>query len=227
MNKDKLKDLLMFYSSSEKDMVTLEEYVNRMKEDQQYIYYASGDSVDRIDKLPQAERIKDEGFEILYFVDEVDEFAIKMLDSFEEKEFRSISGSDLGLPDEKEETEEKQEDLTGLFDEMKKALGEKVKSVRLSKRLKNHPVCLVSEGEISIEMEKVLNTMPNAGEVHADKILELNPDHPVFEKLKTAFKDDNEKFKLYTDLLYDQARLIEGLPIEDPVDFANKITKLM
>ncbi len=227
MNKDKLKDLLMFYSSSEKDMATLEEYVNRMKEDQQYIYYASGDSVDRIDKLPQAERIKDEGFEILYFLDEVDEFAIKMLGSYEEKEFRSISGSDLGLTDEKEETEEKQEELAGLFDEMKKTLGEKVKSVRLSKRLKNHPVCLVSEGEISIEMEKVLNTMPNAGEVHADKILELNPDHPVFKKLQAAFKDDNEKFKLYTDLLYDQARLIEGLPIEDPVDFANKITKLM
>ena len=226
MNKDKLKDLLMFYSSSEKDMVTLEEYTNRMKEDQQYIYYASGDSVDRIDKLPQAERIKDEGFEILYFIDEVDEFAIKMLNDYEEKEFRSISGSDLGLEDEKE-TEEKQEELTGLFDEMKKTLGEKVKSVRLSKRLKNHPVCLVSEGEISIEMEKVLNTMPNAGQVHADKVLEINPDHPVFEKLKLAFKDDNEKFKLYTDLLYDQARLIEGLPIEDPVDFANKITKLM
>lgn len=227
MNKDKLKDLLMFYSSSEKDMVTLEEYKNRMKEDQLYIYYASGDSIDRIDKLPQAERIKDDGFEILYFLDEVDEFAIKMLGDYDEKEFRSISGSDLGLADEKEETKDQQDELTGLFDEMKNTLGDKIKSVRLSKRLKNHPVCLVSEGDISIEMEKVLNTMPNAGEVHADKILELNPDHPVFEKLKLAFKDDNEKFKLYTDLLYDQARLIEGLPIEDPVDFANKITKLM
>lgn len=227
MNKDKLKDLLMFYSSSEKDMVTLEEYVSRMKEDQSYIYYASGDSIDRIDKLPQAERIKDEGFEILYFLDEVDEFAIKMLGAYEEKEFRSISGSDLGLEDEKEETQEKQEEFTGLFDDMKNSLGDKIKSVRLSKRLKNHPVCLVSEGEISIEMEKVLNTMPNAEGVHADKVLEINPDHPVFEKLKTAFKDDKEKFNLYTDLLYDQARLIEGLPIEDPVDFANKITKLM
>lgn len=227
MNKDKLKDLLMFYSSSEKEMVTLDEYTDRMKDEQKYIYYASGDSIDRIDKLPQAERIKDEGYEILYFIDEVDEFAIKVLNSYKEKEFRSISGSDLGLSDEKEETKEEKEELAGLFDGMKNSLGDKIKSVRLSNRLKNHPVCLVSEGEISIEMEKVLNTMPNAEEVHADKVLELNPNHPVFEKLKSAFKDDSEKFNLYTDLLYDQARLIEGLPIEDPVEFANKITKLM
>jgi molecular chaperone HtpG len=226
MNKDKLKDLLMFYSSKERKLVTLKEYLERMPEDQKYIYYATGDSVDRIDRLPQTELVKDKGFEILYFTDEVDEFAIKVLNEYGDKEFRSVSGEDLGIEEEEVKEEDKEEGKE-IFQEMKAALGDKVKEVRFSKRLKNHPVCFATEGEISIEMEKVLNTMPNAGDVHADKILEINPNHEIFGKLKSAHKDDKEKFELYTELLYDQARLIEGLPIEDPVDFANKIAKLM
>ena len=226
MNKDRLKDLLLFYSSSERKPVTLRDYLQRMPEDQKYIYYATGDSVDRIDRLPQAELVKDKGYEILYFTDEVDEFAIKMLHEYGDKEFRSVSGEDLGIEEEEMEEEDKEEGKE-IFQEMKAALGDRVKEVRFSKRLKNHPVCFATEGEISIEMEKVLNTMPNAGDVHADKILEINPNHEIFSKLKSAHKDDKEKFELYTELLYDQARLIEGLPIEDPVDFANKIAKLM
>ncbi|MGM0396501.1 MAG: molecular chaperone HtpG [Bacillota bacterium] len=226
INKDKLKDLLLFYSSKEKSFVTLKEYVERMPEDQKYIYYATGDSVERIDRLPQTELVKDKGYEILYFTDEVDEFAIKILQEYGEKEFRSVSGEDLGIEEESVQEEDKEEGRE-LFQEMKNTLGDKVKEVRFSKRLKNHPVCFATEGEISIEMEKVLNTMPNAGDVHADKILEINPHHEIFEKLKAAYKNDKGKFGLYTELLYDQARLIEGLPIEDPVEFANKISKLM
>jgi len=226
MNKDKLKDLLLFHSSKEKKLVTLKEYVERMPEDQKYIYYATGDSVDRVDRMPQTELVKDKGYEILYLTDEVDEFAIKVLQEYEEKEFRSVSGDDLGIEEDTVEEEDKEEGKE-IFQEMKNTLGDKVKEVRFSKRLKNHPVCFATEGEISIEMEKVLNSMPNSGDVHADKILEINPNHEIFGKLKTALKNDKEKFGLYTELLYDQARLIEGLPIEDPVDFANKIAKLM
>jgi molecular chaperone HtpG len=149
-----------------------------------------------------------------------------MLHKYGDKEFRSVSGEDLGIEEEEVKGEDKEEGKE-IFQEMKAALGDRVKEVRFSKRLKNHPVCFATEGEISIEMEKVLNTMPNAGDVHADKILEINPNHEIFGKLKSAHKDDKEKFELYTELLYDQARLIEGLPIEDPVDFANKIAKLM
>lgn len=226
INKNKLQDLLLFYSSLEKKQVTLKEYIERMPEDQKYIYYATGDSVERIDRLPQTELVKDKGYEILYFTDEVDEFAIKVLQEYKEKEFRSVSGEDLGIQEDEVEEEDKEEGKE-IFQEMKNTLGDKVKEVRFSKRLKNHPVCFATEGEISIEMEKILNSMPNAGDVHADKILEINPNHVIFEKLKEAFKTDKDKFSLYTELLYDQARLIEGLQIEDPVDFANKISRLM
>jgi molecular chaperone HtpG len=226
MNKEKLEDLLMFHSSKENKLITLEEYVGRMPEDQLYIYYASGDSISRLEKLPQTELLKDKGYEILYFIDEVDEFAIKMMPEYKEKQFRSVSSSDLGLKEEEKDTEEMTEDA-GLFDKMKDILGDKVKAVRLSKRLKTHPVCFASDGEISIEMEKILSNMPNGEGVHAEKILEINQSHPIFQKLKTAESEDAEKFALYTELLYDQARLIEGLPLEDPVDFANKIAKLM
>lgn len=225
MNKNKLEDLLMFQSSKNKELVTLDEYIDRMPEDQPYIYYAAGDSVSRLEKLPQTELLRDKGYEILYFTDEVDEFAIRMIPKYHEKEFRNVSGSDLGLKEqEKEPVEENEKEL---FEKMKEILGAKVKSVRSSNRLKSHPVCFASEGEISIEMEKILSAMPNADGVHADKVLEINQSHPIFEKLKNAEKDDPEKFALYTELLYDQARLIEGLPLEDPVDFANRIAKLM
>ncbi len=226
MNKDKLEDLLLFYSSSEKKLVTLDEYTSRIKEGQEYIYYASGDNYDLIDKLPQTEIIKDKGYEILYLIDEVDEFALKVMRDYKGKEFKSVSSEDLGIEEEKVE-EGKETESKEIFEKMKELLQGKVSKVRLSKRLKNHPVCLASEGEISIEMEKVLKQMPEGSMIKAEKILEINPNHQIYEKLKNAYEHDEEKFKLYTNLLYDQARLIEGLPIEDPVEFANNISKLM
>ncbi len=228
-NKDVLQDLLMFYSSKEKKLVTLNEYVERMTEEQKYIYYAAGESIERIEKLPQAEMVTDKGYEILYLTEDVDEFALKMVMSYKEKEFKSISSNDLGIEDEEEkkEDEKNQEENKELFDYMKKALEGKVKEVRASRRLKQHPVCLASEGELSIEMEKVLRAMPNGQDIKADKVLELNVNHEVFSALKTALNTDKEKLDLYTKLLYNQALLIEGLPINDPVDFTNDICKIM
>jgi molecular chaperone HtpG len=226
-NKDILQDLLMFKSSYEKKLVSLDEYVSRMKEDQKYIYYASGESVERIEKLPQTEFIKDKGYEILYFTDDVDEFAVKMLMNYKEKEFKSASSSDLGFESDVKEDEKQTEENKELFDFMKEALNGKIKEVRASKRLKTHPVCLASEGELSIEMEKVLNMMPNNPGVKADKILELNTNHEMFNAIKQAFAADNEKAKVYANILYNQALLIEGLPIEDPVQFANDVCKFM
>ncbi|GGH84590.1 molecular chaperone HtpG [Pullulanibacillus pueri] len=227
-NKDDLQDLLMFYSSKEKKLVTLDEYVSRMPEDQKYIYYASGESFDRIEKLPQTEVVAEKGYEILYFTDEVDEFAIKMLMNYKEKEFKSVSSGDLGIEEEgKEKTESEEKENKELFDYMKNVLSDKVKAVRVSKRLKTHPVCLSSEGDISIEMEKVLQAMPDNQNIKADKVLEINTDHEVFQALKAAFDTDKEKLDLYTQLLYNQALLIEGLPIHDPVAFTNDICKIM
>ncbi|EYE87749.1 heat shock protein 90 [Fervidicella metallireducens AeB] len=227
--KEMLQDLLMFYSSKEKKLVTLEEYVSRMPEEQKYIYYASGESVERIEKLPQAELVADKGYEILYFTEDIDEFAIKMLMSYKEKEFKSVSSGDLGIntqdDDKKNDVEENEN--KELFQYMKDVLKDKVKDVRASKRLKSHPVCLSNEGEISIEMEKILNAMPNNENIKADKILEININHDVFKALKEAFDSDKEKFNLYTNLLYNQALLIEGLPIADPVEFTNNICKIM
>lgn len=229
MNKDTLQDLLMFYSSKEKKLVTLDEYVSRMPEDQKYIYYASGDSIERIEKLPQAELVTDKGYELLYFTDDIDEFAIKMLMSYKEKEFKSVSSGDLGIePDEKDKAAEAEEtENKELFDAMKEILSGKVKNVKASKRLKSHPVCLSAEGELSIEMEKVLSAMPNGQDVKADKVLEINVSHEVFQSLKNAFSSDKEKLGLYTNLLYNQALLIEGLPVGDPVEFTNDICKIM
>lgn len=227
MNKDILQDLLLFYSSKEKKLVTLDEYVSRMKEDQNDIYYASGDSLDRIDKLPQVDFIKDKDLEILYFVDEIDEFAIKVLQGYKEKEFKSVSSSDLELDKSDKEDLNADEENAELLAAMKEILSGKVQDVKGSKRLKNHPVYLASEGDLSIEMEKVLSQMPNGEHIKAQKVLELNINHNVFNNLKSAFKDDKEKLKLYTNLLYSQALLIEGLPLEDPVEFTNNIWQLL
>ena len=228
-HKDVLQDLLLFYSSKEKKLVTLDEYVSRMPEDQKYIYYASGDSVERIDKMPQTELVAEKGYEILYFTDEIDEFAIKMLMTYKEKEFKSVSSGDLGI-----EAEENQEDKAAeqtenkeLFSYMKEILAGKVKDVRISKRLKSHPVCLSTDGEVTIEMEKILSMMPGNENVKADKVLEINVNHDVFKSLQDAFASDKEKVALYTNLLYNQALLIEGLPINDPVEFTNDICKIM
>ncbi|MCA1202562.1 molecular chaperone HtpG [Priestia flexa] len=227
-NKDTLKDLLLFYSSKEQTLVTLKEYIERMPEDQKYIYYASGESYDRISKMPQTEMVLDKGYEILYFTDEVDEFAIKMLMSYEDKEFKSVSSGDLGIEaDEKESAKEEEADSKDLLTYMKEMLATKVKDVRLSKRLKTHPVCLSTEGDVTIEMEKILKAMPSNQQVQADKILEINPSHNVFQALKIAFEQDKEKAELYTNLLYNQALLIEGLPLEDPIEFTNNVCKVM
>ena len=227
-NKDVLKDLLLFYSSTEKKLVTLDEYVSRMPEDQKYIYYASGESYERIEKLPQAELVADKGYEILYFTEDIDEFAIKMLMTYEEKEFKSVSSSDLGIEAEEEQLNESEEkENKELFDYMKKALAGKVGDVRASKRLKTHPVCLSADGEVTIEMEKILSAMPDNQHVKAEKVLEINVNHDVFASLKDAFENDKEKLDLYTNLLYNQALLIEGLSISDPVEFTNDICKIM
>jgi molecular chaperone HtpG len=228
-NKEVLQDLLMFYSSKEKKPVTLEEYVSRMPEEQKYIYYAAGESIERIAKMPQTELVAEKGYEILYFTEDIDEFAIKMMRTYKDKEFKSVTSSDLGL--EADDRENKDEALAAehkdLFAAMKDILGGKVKEVRASKRLKSHPVCLSAEGEVSIEMEKVLKSLPNSGNVKADKILEINPRHPVFQALKAAHENDREKLKLYTNLLYNQALLIEGLTVDDPVQFADDICRIM
>lgn len=230
MNKDKLQDLLLFTSSKEKKLVTLDEYVTGMREDQKYIYYATGESVARIEQLPQTELVKDNGFEILYLTDSVDEFAVKALRSYKEKEFKSVSADDLGLEntEKKEEIKAKEEENSDLLKDMASALDGKVTKVILSQRLKSHPVCLTSEGEISLEMEKVLNAMPTDQKVHAQRVLELNPEHEIFGKLKALGESgDKDTLGKYAKLLYDQALLIEGMSIEDPVEFSNLICELM
>jgi molecular chaperone HtpG len=228
-NKEDLQELLMFHSSKEKKLVTLDEYVERMADDQKYIYYATGENHDRIEKLPQTEIVTDKGYEILYFTDEVDEFAIKMLMQYKEKEFKSVSSGDLGFEEDEKSSEEKADEKESkeLFEHMKSVLSGKVKDVRVSKRLKSHPVCLSTEGEVSIEMEKILKAMPNNQNVQADKILEINANHEVFRALKEAYDNDKGKLDLYTNLLYNQALLIEGLPIQDPVEFTNDMCKIM
>ncbi len=230
MNADKLKDLVMFYSSSEKKTVTFAEYVGRMKEDQKYIYYACGDSIEKIGKMPQIELLLDQGYEVLYCTDDVDEFALKSLMKYDEKEFRSASDDDLGIEqseEAKKESEAKNEENKDLMTAIKDALDGKVNAVKLSTRLKSHPVCFSTEG-ISLEMEKVLNAQPMGGDVKADKVLEINGNHPVFDAMKKAYEDkNNDKLKKYANLLYDQAMLIEGMTIEDPVEFARSICELM
>lgn len=228
-HKEELQDLLLFYSSKEKKLVTLDEYVSRMPEDQKFIYYASGESIERIEKLPQTELVSDKGYEILYFTDDIDEFAIKMIMTYKEKEFKSVSSGDLGIePDaDDKQADAEEESNKDLFESMKSILSEQVKNVKASKRLKSHPVCLSTEGELSIEMEKVLKAMPNGQDVKADKVLEINVNHEVFQSLKDAYDKDKEKFALYTNLLYNQALLIEGLPINDPLEFTNNICKVM
>ena len=210
-------------------MVTLDEYFDRMKEDQKYIYYAVGESIDRIEKLPQTELVLDKGYEILYFTEDVDEFAIKVMMSYKEKEFKSVSSSDLGIENDenKEESESDVKENKEIFDAMKEVLKDKIKEVKASKRLKNHPVCLSNGGDITIEIEKILNAMPNNEKIKADKILEININHDVFKALKESYENDKDKFNLYTSLLYNEALLIEGLTISDPVEFTNDICKLM
>lgn len=229
VNKDMLKDLLMFYSSNEKKLWTLDEYVSRMKEDQKYIYYAAGETVDKIDSLPQTEVVKDKGYEILYLTESVDEFALKVLESYSDKPFKSVSDADLDLetPEEKEEFKKLSEESKDMLEEITKALGGKVKAAKLSERLKTHPVCLTSEGQISLEMEKTFAQMPTDQNVKAEKVLEINPNHEIFRVLKNLYETDKSKLDDYSKILYTEALLIEGMPIEDPVEFSNLVCGLM
>ena len=230
VNKDTLSDLLIFYSASLKKQVTLEEYVSAMPEGQKCIYFAAGDSIERLSKLPSAESVLDHGYDLLLCTDDVDEFCLQMLRTYKEKEFKNIGSGDLGLETDKEKEALKNEtdSAKGLLDELKKALDGKVSDVRLSATLKEHPVCLTSEGPISIEMEKVLRSMPGNEGVNSEKVLTVNASHKVFDALKAAFAaGDTEKVDRYAYLLYNQARLIEGLPIDDPTEYTKAVCELM
>lgn len=229
-HKEVLKDLLLFTSSAEKKLVTLEEYVSRMKEDQKYIYYAAGDTVDKIDLLPQIERFKEKGIEVLYLTDNVDEFAVKTLENYDDKQFKSISesGADLDSEEEKEAARKASEENKELLEYLKSALDGKVSEVVISEKLKSHPVCLSNKGQISLEMEKVFNSMPNEEQkIRAERVLEINASHPIFEKLKALFGNDNDTVSKYAKILYDEALLIEGMPIENPLEFSKLVCELM
>lgn len=227
--KDELKDLVLFYSSTEKKPVTLKEYVSRMQPEQTVIYYGCGETPERIMNLPQAEAVREKGCEILCLTDNVDEFALRVLEKYDDKEFRNISSDSLDLQtdEEKEQLKETAENSKVLLEAMKEALGDRVKEVKVSGTLKTHPVCLSTDGMISTEMEKVLNSMPAREKIKAQRVLELNPNHAVFAKLSSLLNNDPDKLKLYAELLYDQALLIEGITIEDPVAFSQKICEIM
>lgn len=228
--KEKLRDLMMFYSAKEKKLISLKQYREAMPEEQEEIYYASGSSIEMLDKLPQAEMVRKHNYDILYLTADIDEFVINLLQSQDEKKFRSITAGDLNLSsdEEKKEAEEKSTANRAMFDMMKEALDGKVKEVRVSSRLVSDPVCLTSDGNLSIEMERILNNVQNSnGQFNAEKILEINASHPIFETLIRLYANDPEKLKSYTKLLYDQALLIAGIPVEDPTAFSNTICDLM
>lgn len=229
LNKDNLKDLLMFYSSNEDKLVTLAEYVSRMNENQKEIYYACGETINKIELLPQVEGVKEKGYEILYLTDQVDEFVLQVLMEYEGKKFVNVCANsiDLDTEEEKENLKKVNEENKDMFNTMKEALASEVQDVRFTHKLKNHPVCLTSEGAISVEMEKVLNSMPNNQQIKAQTILEINADHPIAEKIKKLFTQNKEDLKEYTKILYAQARLIEGLSIENPTEISNLVCKFI
>ena len=230
MHKDMLSDLLMFCSSKEKKLVTLAEYVSRMPEDQKTIYYACGESVDKIDMLPQTEAVKEKGLEILYLTEDIDEFALKAIDKYSDKTFTNIGAGDFDLStdEEKERIKKLNEESEGMFGIMKEALGDGVKEIRFTNKLKNHPVCLASVGEVTIEMEKVYNAMPSGGpKIRAELALEINSNHPIAEKIKALYLSDKDKLKSYAKILYTQARIIEGLPVENPTEYGDLICGLL
>ena len=231
MHKDVLQDLLMFVSSNEGHPFTsLAEYADRMPEGQEYIYYAAGETLARAESLPQTEAVKAKGYEVLYFTDNVDEFAIRMLMQYKDKKFKSVADSDLSLEseDEKKSLEEKAESSKDMLESMKKALEGKVTNVKLSGRLGSHPVCLSSEGEITMEMAKTLNAMPGADQkITAQLVLEVNPEHEIYGKLMALSGKDDDKLAKYAQLLHYQAMLTQGMPIDDPSEFAGLICELM
>ena len=230
MHKDVLQDLLLFYSAKEKKLVTLDEYVEKMPEEQKCIYYAAGDDADRLAKLPTAELVLDKGYDLLLCSEDVDEFCLQIMNKYKDKEFKNINSGDLGLESEEEKkaAEEATTENKPLFDAMQAALGDKIKAVKVSTRLKDHPVCLSSDGPVSIEMEKVLRKQPGSEGVKSEKVLELNAKHPVFAVLKAAQQaGDTDKLNKYASILYNQALLIEGMPVDDPVAYAEAVCELM
>lgn len=229
LNKDNLKDLLMFHSSTENKLVTLDEYVDRMKEGQDKIYYACGETVDKIELLPQVEAVKEKGYEILYLTENIDEFVVQVLMEHKEKKFINVCANDVDLDtdEEKEALKKENEENKDMFTLMKETIGEGVQEVRFTHRLKNHPVCLTSEGALSVEMEKVINSMPNDQKVKAQTALEINDSHPIAQKIKDLYVNDKEALKKYTQVLYAQARLIEGLPVENPTQISNLICEII
>ena len=229
LNKDNLKDLLMFYSSTEKKLVTLDEYVSRMKEGQDKIYYACGETVDKIELLPQVEKVKEKGYEILYLTENIDEFVVQVLLEHKEKKFANVSANDVDLDseEEKEALKKENEENKEMFDLMKEAIGNGVQEVRFTHKLKNHPVCLTSSGALSVEMEKVLNSMPNDQKVKAQTILEINDSHEIANKIKDLYETDKEELKKYSKILYAQAKLIEGLTIDNPTEISNLVCEII
>lgn len=229
LNKDNLKDLLMFHSSTENKLVTLDEYVDRMKEGQDKIYYACGETVDKIELLPQVEAVKEKGYEILYLTENIDEFVVQVLMEHKEKKFINVCANDVDLDtdEEKEALKKENKENKDMFTLMKATIGEGVQEVRFTHRLKNHPVCLTSEGALSVEMEKVINSMPNDQKVKAQTALEINDSHPIAQKIKDLYANDKEELKKYTQVLYAQARLIEGLPVENPTQISNLICEII
>ncbi len=227
--KDELKDLVLFTTSKEKKLATLQEYTDRMPVDQPVIYYGCGETPERILSLPQAEAILEKGYEILCLTDNVDEFALRVLEKYNEKEFKNIASDDLDLenPEEKEKTQKLSEDHKDMLAAMKEALGDKVKEVKVSAKLKSHPVCISTDGMISTEMEKVLNAMPAQEKIKAQRVLELNPEHPLFTKLQSLYEADKDKLKLYAEILYDQALLIEGIALDNPADYVKKVCGIL
>jgi molecular chaperone HtpG len=230
-NRELLSDLLMFYSSTAEKLVPLSDYVKNMKEGQKYIYYAVGDSTAKLDKLPQAESVREKGYEILYLTDDIDEFVMRTLMRFEDKEFRSVNDDDLGLEteDEKKAAEEAEKENKELLDFVKESLDGKIAAAKISHKLKSHPVCLTTQGGVTLEMERYFASIqsgPMAG-LKAERVLELNAAHPVFTALKSAMSSDKEKAKKYAELLYGQSQLIAGVPLDDPSHFASLISELM
>ena len=225
--KDDLKDLLIFYSSKEKKNVTLKEYVNKTDDDK--IYYACGETIDKIDMMPKVENLKDNDKEVLYLTEYVDEFALKMLDNYEDKKFVNVATDnvDLSTDIEKQALKRKNEDAKDMFDLMKGELGDEVVDVRFTNQLKNHPLCLSSEGEITVEMQKVINAMPTDEHVDAKLVLEINEDHEIAKKLEDLYKNDKETLKKYTKILYNEARIIEGLPVTNPTELSNLVCEML
>ena len=225
MDKEKLQDLIMFNSSKTKDLITLKEYIDNMSKDQKDIYYASGESIEKIDSLPQIEQVKEKDYEILYLTDYVDEFTLNALVEYDGKQFKNVSSADLDLDDDKEEIEQVNDDNKDMLTLMKDSIG--VSEVRFTNKLKNHPVCLTSKGNISVEMEKVINSMPGDDSINAEVVLEINENHPISKKLKSLYKKDKDELEKYSKVLYSEARLIEGLSIDNPTEISNLICDLI